>query len=71
MMTLEEFRKKYHYAQSTKMIQQYLDVKFANLDCLLLFRMGDFYEMFFEDAVVARKEQYEMIELWNECSSEK
>ena len=53
MMTLEEFRKKYHYAQSTKMIQQYLDVKFANLDYLLLFRMGDFYEMFFEDAVLA------------------
>jgi hypothetical protein len=26
---------------------------------------------FFEDAVVARKGQYEMIELWNECSSEK
>lgn len=53
MMTLEEFRRKYHYEQSTKMIQQYLDVKFANLDCLLLFRMGDFYEMFFEDAVLA------------------
>lgn len=52
-MTLEEFRRKYHYEQSTRMIQQYLDVKFANLDCLLLFRMGDFYEMFFEDAVLA------------------
>lgn len=35
------------------MMQQYLDIKFAHLDCLLLFRMGDFYEMFYEDAVLA------------------
>ncbi len=52
-MTLEEFHQKYNYVQSTKMMQQYLDIKFANLDCLLLFRMGDFYEMFFEDAILA------------------
>jgi len=52
-MTLEEFRSKYHYDRSTKMIQQYLDIKFANFDCLLLFRMGDFYEMFFDDAFIA------------------
>jgi DNA mismatch repair protein MutS len=52
-MNLEEFRKKYRYDLSTKMMQQYLDIKFANLDCLLLFRMGDFYEMFFDDAVLA------------------
>ncbi|WP_341764406.1 DNA mismatch repair protein MutS [Candidatus Tisiphia endosymbiont of Beris chalybata] len=52
-MTLEEFRLKYNYQYSTKMIQQYLDIKFANLECLLLFRMGDFYEMFFEDAIIA------------------
>ncbi|WP_342268034.1 DNA mismatch repair protein MutS [Candidatus Tisiphia endosymbiont of Empis tessellata] len=52
-MSLEEFRHKYNYDQSTKMMQQYLDIKFANLDCLLLFRMGDFYEMFFDDAVLA------------------
>ncbi|WP_341756757.1 MULTISPECIES: DNA mismatch repair protein MutS [unclassified Candidatus Tisiphia] len=52
-MTLEEFRQKYNYDLSTKMMQQYLDIKFANLDCLLLFRMGDFYEMFFDDAVLA------------------
>ncbi|KAJ6645001.1 DNA mismatch repair protein MutS [Pseudolycoriella hygida] len=52
-MTLEEFRLKYKYEAATTMMQQYLDIKFANLDCLLLFRMGDFYEMFFEDAVIA------------------
>lgn len=52
-MTLEEFRLKYNYQHATKMMQQYLDLKFAHLDCLLLFRMGDFYEMFFEDALIS------------------
>ncbi len=52
-MTLEEFRHKYNYHLSTKMMQQYLDIKFNNLDCILLFRMGDFYEMFFDDAILA------------------
>ncbi|MCC8417739.1 MAG: DNA mismatch repair protein MutS [Rickettsia endosymbiont of Bryobia graminum] len=54
-MTLEEFRLKYNYPQATKMMQQYLDIKFANIDCLLLFRMGDFYEMFFDDAITASR----------------
>ena len=35
------------------MMQQYLEAKAAHQDCLLLFRMGDFYELFFEDAVTA------------------
>ena len=30
---------------------QYLEIKSANADCLLFYRMGDFYELFFEDAV--------------------
>lgn len=34
---------------------QYWEAKQAHPDCLLFFRMGDFYEMFFEDAVVAAK----------------
>src|SRR6185437_4730970 len=54
-MTLEQFKQKYKYDQATKMMQQYLDIKFANFDCLLLFRMGDFYELFFDDAVIASK----------------
>lgn len=37
-------------------MQQYLDVKEKYKDCILLNRMGDFYEMFFEDAIVASKE---------------
>ncbi|HJD55765.1 MAG TPA: DNA mismatch repair protein MutS [Rickettsia endosymbiont of Pyrocoelia pectoralis] len=52
-MNLHEFKQKYNYDAATKMMQQYLDIKFAHLDCLLLFRMGDFYEMFYEDAIVA------------------
>jgi DNA mismatch repair protein MutS len=37
----------------TPMMAQYLEIKQANPDCLLFYRMGDFYEMFFEDAVTA------------------
>jgi DNA mismatch repair protein MutS len=37
-------------------MRQYQDVKKANPDCLILLRMGDFYEMFYEDAVTASKE---------------
>ncbi len=38
---------------TTPMMQQYMDAKAACGDALLLFRMGDFYELFFEDAKVA------------------
>ena len=40
----------------TPMIKQYLDVKDKNKDCILFFRLGDFYEMFFEDAITASRE---------------
>lgn len=40
----------------TPMMQQYLDTKEQYKDCILLFRLGDFYEMFFEDATLASKE---------------
>jgi DNA mismatch repair protein MutS len=40
---------------TTPMMQQYLGVKAAHKDCLLFYRMGDFYEMFFDDAVIASK----------------
>jgi DNA mismatch repair protein MutS len=40
---------------STPMMQQYLDLKNAHQDCILFFRLGDFYEMFFEDALIASK----------------
>jgi DNA mismatch repair protein MutS len=39
----------------TPVIRQYLRIKEEYRDCILFFRMGDFYEMFFEDAKVAAK----------------
>ncbi|MFB2595356.1 DNA mismatch repair protein MutS [Paracoccus sp. p4-l81] len=38
---------------ATPMMAQYLDIKAANPGALLFYRMGDFYEMFFDDAVAA------------------
>ena len=37
----------------TPMMSQYLEIKAANPDCLLFYRMGDFYELFFGDAEIA------------------
>jgi len=42
-------------ATYTPMIQQYLDIKATHEDAILFFRLGDFYEMFFQDALVASK----------------
>ena len=39
----------------TPLMAQYLAIKGQNPDCLLFFRLGDFYEMFFEDAVKASR----------------
>ena len=38
------------------MMQQYLDIKNDYADCILFFRLGDFYEMFFEDAKTTSRE---------------
>ena len=40
----------------TPMMEQYIAVKRRHPDCLVFFRLGDFYEMFFEDAVTASRE---------------
>ncbi len=40
----------------SQMMQQYLEVKDKYKDALIFYRLGDFYEMFFDDAVVASKE---------------
>ena len=40
----------------TPMVQQYLEVKNQHQDELLFFRLGDFYELFFQDALTASKE---------------
>ncbi|HCS75475.1 MAG TPA: DNA mismatch repair protein MutS, partial [Clostridiales bacterium] len=40
----------------TPMMQQYMLLKEQQKDAILFFRLGDFYEMFFEDAITASKE---------------
>lgn len=43
-------------AQLSPMMQQYFDIKEKNKDAILFFRLGDFYEMFFDDAKTASRE---------------
>ena len=42
-------------AEFTPMMKQYLETKEDYKDCILFYRLGDFYEMFFEDAITASK----------------
>ena len=42
--------------QVSPMMQQYLEIKDRHKDCVLFFRLGDFYEMFFDDALLVSKE---------------
>ncbi len=46
---------------TTPMMEQYLGVKAKHPDTLLLYRMGDFYETFFEDAVTLSSESSESL----------
>ncbi|NOZ43657.1 MAG: hypothetical protein GXP45_00515 [bacterium] len=41
--------------QYTPAMQQYLESKKQHPDCILFFRIGDFYETFFEDAITVSK----------------
>ena len=43
-------------AELTPMMQQYMETKTQYPDCILFYRLGDFYEMFFEDALTASRE---------------
>jgi DNA mismatch repair protein MutS len=43
------------HSQMTPMMQQYMEIKSANPDMLLFYRMGDFYELFFDDAETASR----------------
>ena len=42
-------------ARVTPMMEQYLEIKAAHQGLLLFYRMGDFYELFFEDAEIASR----------------
>ena len=41
--------------KDTPMVKQYFEIKNQYPDCLLFYRMGDFYELFFDDAQIASK----------------
>ena len=43
-------------AELSPMMKQYFSIKENNQDCIVFFRLGDFYEMFFDDAKIASKE---------------
>lgn len=43
-------------AKVTPMMEQYLEIKKKYQHCILFFRLGDFYEMFYDDAVIASRE---------------
>ena len=43
-------------AEFSPMMQRYLETKEEYKDCILFYRLGDFYEMFFDDAIVASRE---------------
>ena len=43
-------------AELTPMMQQYMETKKEYPDCILFYRLGDFYEMFFDDAITASRE---------------
>lgn len=49
-------RDEVNLAKVTPMMKQYLEIKKEHEDILLFFRLGDFYEMFFEDAICASRE---------------
>ncbi len=53
----------------TPMMRQYLELKEQNPDCLLFFRLGDFYELFFDDAVTASRE-LELVLTGRSCGME-
>lgn len=53
----------------TPMMKQYLEIKDNYKDCILFFRLGDFYEMFFEDAKTASRE-LELVLTGRDCGLE-
>lgn len=56
-------------AELTPMMRQYLEIKKEYQDTILMFRLGDFYEMFFEDAKTASRE-LELVLTGKDCGQE-
>lgn len=55
--------------QLSPMMRQYLDIKEQNKDSILFFRLGDFYEMFFDDAKLV-SEELEIVLTGRDCGQE-
>lgn len=49
-------RSEVNYSELSPMMQQYMDIKDEHLDELLFYRIGDFYELFFEDGITCSRE---------------
>lgn len=56
-------------AEMTPMMRQYLQIKEEHKDHILMFRLGDFYEMFFDDAKIASQE-LELVLTGRDCGQE-
>ena len=56
-------------AEFTPMMQQYFSIKESYKDAILFYRLGDFYEMFFDDAVTASRE-LELVLTGRDCGQE-
>ncbi len=56
-------------AELTPMMRQYFEIKNQNQDGILLYRLGDFYEMFFDDAKIASKE-LDLVLIGKNCGQE-
>ena len=56
-------------AELTPMMKQYMEIKKQNMDAILFYRLGDFYEMFFDDAKIASQE-LELILTGRDCGLE-
>ena len=54
----------------TPMMKQYVEIKENCKDCIIFYRLGDFYEMFFEDAEIAARE-LELVLTGRDCGLEK
>ena len=52
----ENTRKMNNTNTFTPMMQKYLETKEQYKDCILFYRLGDFYEMFFDDAITVSRE---------------
>ena len=54
---IEKAKKRYEEIDKfSPMMQHYIETKYKYLDCILCYRLGDFFEMFFEDALICSRE---------------